>query len=132
MNGSSLHLVVWERLALPKGKGGWTIKILDWFNNAMWLKSFWKNITVSSLWSKVFKAKYLKNLDWASWFRSNTLVSNGYSIIWNSFIKNLIWLKKWVAWDIGNGKQARVGIDSFVGDNKNYKLLKEIISVLKF
>ena len=36
-----------------------------------------------------------------------------------------------MAWEIGNGKQLRVGIDPFVGDNDNYRLPEGIINHLE-
>ena len=68
-------------------------------------------------------------MDWANWFRLEFIENNSFSIIWNSFIKNINWVKKWLSWDIGNGKHVRVGIDPLVGLNENYKLPEEIINI---
>ena len=39
--------------------------------------------------------------------------------------------KTWVVWDIGNGEQARVGIDPFVGDNGSFvqNIINEFLCV---
>ena len=36
-----------------------------------------------------------------------------------------------MAWDIGNGKQVRIGIDPFVGDNEKHKFPMGIINHLE-
>ena len=57
---------------------------------------------------------------------------NGTSIIWNSLIKVIHWVKRWISWEIGNGKNVYIGIDPFVGDKGNFDIPQEILEHLEF
>ena len=41
-------------------------------------------------------------------------------------------MKRWISWDIGNGKNVYIGIDPFVGDKGNFELPLEILEHLDF
>ena len=79
------------------------------------------------LWSRVTKSKYIKDVSFTRWFRSIEFELKGSSIIWNSFIKILHWIKKHISWDIGSAESVQVLIDPFIGDNGRYKLTVEIM-----
>ena len=64
------------------------------------------------------KTKYLKNSSVSNWLRLTKFDVNGVSIVWNSFLKVLHWLKKGISWYISNGKSVITRIDPFVGDKE--------------
>ena len=48
----------------------------------------------------------------------------------SDFFRTFHWIRKWTAWDIGNGKILRIGVDPFFHDQGNYILAMEIIEHL--
>ena len=88
------HLEPWEFLASPNHMGGWGIKNMTIFNIALFLKNLWRCLFDKGLWINVTKTKYLKNSLVSNWLRLTKFDVNGVSIVWNSFLKVLHWMKK--------------------------------------
>ena len=65
-----------------------------------------------------------------SWFRSDSIDYSGSSLIRSSFVNEFHWIRRCATWDISNGENVRIGVDSFIGDNGNYVLPSGIISHL--
>ena len=85
----SFHLVGWDHNSLPKRMDGWSIKNLEWFNNALCQKH-WRIISGKSIWRKVCKAKYIRGINYADWFILEGVDRNNLSIIWICFLKKSI------------------------------------------
>jgi len=49
--------------------GGWGIRDLDLFNQALAAKSMWRDLFHTGLWSSVMRKKYLKGIKIVSWLR---------------------------------------------------------------
>jgi hypothetical protein len=56
------HLCKWQSLFSPRKAGGWGLKNLSIFNSALLACSFWRGVTLRSIWQKVIFAKYLGSL----------------------------------------------------------------------
>jgi len=54
-----IHLARWELLSMPKNKGGWGLKNLSLFSQALRLKSLWRGLTANTFWCQVLADKYL-------------------------------------------------------------------------
>jgi hypothetical protein len=65
-----LHLCNWELLAKPKLKGGWGIRHIFKFNQALAANSLWRALTSNGIWSDIIKDKYLPYTSIATWLRS--------------------------------------------------------------
>ena len=63
------------------------------------------------------KTKYLKNISVGTWIRNTVYDSNDASMVQNSLLTVIHWMKKGICWNIGNGKSVFTSIDPFVGDN---------------
>lgn len=59
----------WDSLAKPKEYGGWGLKNIFYFGNALTTKSLWRSPFSKGQWSEVIKAKYMKNEDLVDWIR---------------------------------------------------------------
>ena len=58
-SSKKLHLANWEILSRPKSKGGWGLKKLSLFSQALRLKGLWRVLTANTFWCKVINDKYL-------------------------------------------------------------------------
>jgi len=89
-----LHLARWEILAMPKNKGGWGIKNLSLFSQALRLKSLWRGLTANTFWGQVLIDKYLgKQYSVMEWLRMEHFQSTNTSIIWWGFTEVARWIK---------------------------------------
>ena len=64
-----LHLAKWEMLTWPYAVGGWNIKDLKGFNDALRTQNLWIALIRSGLWSHVLKEKYMRNHSLIDWLR---------------------------------------------------------------
>ena len=65
--GSSIEhqnsdLVKWETVSTPIEYGGWDIKNLEWFGISLRLKSMWRLLNGTGIWSRKIAHKYFKNI----------------------------------------------------------------------
>jgi len=51
--------VIWDRISLPKKWGGWGIKNIFCFFQALTIKSGWRLFSTNNLWMQVFNKKYI-------------------------------------------------------------------------
>jgi len=68
-SGKLFAWVKWDTVVKPKHWGGWGIKRLDLFSNALAAKLGWQLLTSDSLWTRVVQVKYIKSLHLMDWFR---------------------------------------------------------------
>ena len=59
--------VSWKRIAVPKGLGGWGLKNIFLFAQALAAKEGWRLIKNTSLWTRVLKQKYLPHESIEEW-----------------------------------------------------------------
>ena len=64
-----IPLVKWDRIVRPKELGGWGLKNLYVFNQALETKSLWRMFFNRGLCGKVMKEKYLENKEVEVWLR---------------------------------------------------------------
>ena len=50
-----------------------------------------------------------------SWLRGKKFLSRGVTAIWKGFLLTLPWLGRHLVWQVGNGKNVLLSIDSIVG-----------------
>jgi hypothetical protein len=62
------HLVKWSSIVIPKDLGGWGLKDLRPFAQALIAQNLWRLSQGNSLWTRVMTSKYLPNLNIAEWF----------------------------------------------------------------
>ena len=108
-----MPLVKWINIAQPKEIGGWGIKNLPLFTKALVDKSLWRLIQdTDSLWGRVVCSKYCSNMEIIDWIRiPNKSFKNG-SVGWKSMVLTFPLIGTWIAWEIGNGKSIRIGLDA--------------------
>jgi hypothetical protein len=64
------HLCSWEVIAKPKLMGGWGIRNIYLFNNALAENSLWRVLVKEGVWNKVIKDKYIPHRSVVTWLRS--------------------------------------------------------------
>ena len=89
-----LHLARWDLLTRPYEMGGWNIKDLNGFNDALRVKILWSTVTGSGIWNRVLKVKYLKTISLTDWLRRGPYFVRNASIIGNGFLRVLGWICK--------------------------------------
>ena len=125
------HLSNWIDLSRPKIFGGWGIKNLSWFNQALRLNVFWRAIHSKGLWFQVLQAKYLKGLTVIEWLRFKSFSTRNVSLFWRGFLQVIPWMGKHLAWQVGNGESIILGIDPIVGSAAPFTLPEDLRSYLE-
>ena len=69
LDGGKFHLARWGKICLLGAMGGWGIKKLRWFSQALCLKSLWHGLFGLGLWFDEFREKYLRNYSVKEWVR---------------------------------------------------------------
>lgn len=124
------HLEAWQNLAIPKGYGGWGMKHIFWFEEALSVKSLWRALFNDSLWSDVIRNKYLKSCLPTIWLRNTPALCSNASIIWRGLYRRLYILKKCLSWNPRRGIFPLVGIDPIIGLNEDFLLSLKVIELL--
>jgi hypothetical protein len=65
---SRIALVKWNKVASPKEFGGWGLKNIYIFAQALVIRSLWTIMNYDLLWSRVMKSKYLPQTSMEEWF----------------------------------------------------------------
>lgn len=94
---SGFHLASWDLIAKPKALGGWGIRNLTWFGQALAIKSLWRALFGKGLWSKSFKCKYLRGVEAICWLHSGISKFPIASIFCKHLFSSLPLLKNRVA-----------------------------------
>ena len=69
LDSSKFNFSSWESIALPKHLGGWWLKNMSWFNNALCAKSMWRSLFQNGLKNKVIMENYIKSSFIYQWIR---------------------------------------------------------------
>eukprot|EP00253_Pinus_taeda_P004035 PITA_04035 len=101
----------WQKIAIPKKWGGWGLKDLPLFAQALAAKMSWALLTSQNLWTRLSYHKYIWPLDTMDWIRLPTWNRTGASSFWKAVIHSMPMIRDNLAWRIRDGAQARIGID---------------------
>ena len=127
-NNRRYHLVSWKNLSWPKEYEGWGIKNIHWFSISLRLKNLLMALLKDGLWHHVLITKYLKNLSMVAWLRDKRFCTRRVSIIWRGFLQTLPWLGRHLAWQVGNGSDILIGVDSIISAHSSFILPEELRS----
>jgi hypothetical protein len=124
------HLCSWETLSRPKKNGGWGLRNLYLFNNALITNSLWRFLNHDSLWHQVIKGKYLKNATLTNWLRNHTHFIKAASRIWSSLVHTTPIILHWLSWHPGAGHQITIGRDRILNIGDKSILHPKTISLI--
>lgn len=104
----------WDSLALPKSWGGWGIKRLGPFSQALASKLKWQLLNNDSLWTKVATSKYIHPVSVLDWIKQD-IRQNNISIIYKAVnnLKELI--RSRLTWRIRFEAKIQIGTDPWMG-----------------
>jgi hypothetical protein len=83
------HLCSWEMLSKPRRFGGWGLMNLSIFNTALLANSFWRAVSIDSIWHRIIMDKYLGSWPLASWIRKSTFQLRGASTFWKGLVASI-------------------------------------------
>jgi hypothetical protein len=126
-----IHLSNWKKIAKPKKVGGWGIKNIFMFGQALAEKSLWRCLMMPGLWHEVIMKKYLKRKTVEKWFRQGRKNWNGTSNFWRALTSSVNIISNWLVWKPGSGRDIRIGVDPMIGSHYFYKLSENLILLLK-
>ena len=109
----------WEKMCLPKEKGGMGFRDLKKFNLALLAKQGWrlqKNLT--SLFYRVYKAKYFPRCN----FLEATLGSQP-SFAWRSILATQVVVRRGIRWQVGDGEQVQIWRDKWLHNPSTYRVV---------
>ena len=81
------QLVKWSIISLPKKLGGWDIKNILWFAQALAMKILWKGLFGQGIWSEVLRDKYLRKILVVDWFHCEKKQVLNASNIWRGLLE---------------------------------------------
>ena len=118
-NEKKVAWMSWERMCLPKDKGGIGFRDLKSFNLALLAKQGWRLQTnSSSLFAWVYKAKYFPNGDFV-----NTVVGKKASFAWRSIMAAQQLVKRGLRWQVGDGQSIRIWHDQWLPTRSTYRVV---------
>eukprot|EP00253_Pinus_taeda_P013002 PITA_13002 len=83
------HLARMKDISIPKHQGGWGIKELRLFGQALICRTLWRGIFGTSPWSNILRHRYMKGKDIIYWYRKGLIGINSGSPIWRIGHKDL-------------------------------------------
>lgn len=99
-----IHWLSWEKMILPKSKGGMGFRDIYGFNLAMRAKQGWRLLqNPDSLCAQILRAKYHPNSSCL-----DAKPKHGMSYTWRSILKGIDLLKKGVIWRVGDGSNLKI------------------------
>ena len=105
-------LLAWDKVCMPKSKGGLGLRKIESVNKAFQCKLAWKVLTnETSLWIQLLKDKYLKDTTLFKYKKKNT-----DSPVWKSLLSCRDLLRQGLMWKLGNGKQISFWFDNWIGN----------------
>eukprot|EP00253_Pinus_taeda_P004659 PITA_04659 len=120
----------WQKIAIPKKWGGWGLKDLPLFAQALAAKMSWALLTSQNLWTRLSYHKYIWPLDTMDWIRLPTWNSTGASSFWKAIIHSMPMIRDNLAWRIRDGAQARISIDPSAGSGARHQLPRDLVDYL--
>ena len=118
-NEKKLAWLSWDKMCLPKDRGGLGFRDLKSFNLALLSKKGWRLQTNStSLFSRVYKAKYFPQCSFVE-----ATVGPNRSYAWRSLMAAQGVVHKGMRWQVGNGNRIRVWRDKWIPRPSTYRLV---------
>ncbi|XP_065620312.1 uncharacterized mitochondrial protein AtMg00310-like [Quercus suber] len=118
-NEKKLAWLSWDKMCLPKEKGGLGFCDLKSFNLALLAKQGWRlQINSTSLFSHVCKAKYFPR---CSFVEASLGLRPSYA--WRSLMAAHCVVRRCMRWQVGNGIIVRVWWDKWIPRPSTYKVL---------
>ena len=118
-NEKKVAWMSWERMCLPKDKGGMGFRDLKSFNLAMLAKQGWRLQTnASSLFTRVYKAKYFPNGDFV-----NAVEGKKASFAWRSIMAAQQLVEQGMRWQVGDGRSIRIWQDKWLSTRSTYRVV---------
>lgn len=109
----------WEKMNLPKAKGGMGFRVMRSFNQALLAKQTWCLIdSPDSMCARLLRAKYYSNGN-----SLDTVFTGNLSAIWKGIEHGLELLKRGVIWRGGNGESIRTRRDPWIPKGPVLKLV---------
>ena len=110
LDRKGMHWQSWDKMAIPKNKGGLGFRDLQIFNDAMLAKQAWRLlITPESLCAQVLKARYFQNTE----FLHASCPKNS-SFTWKSILFGRELLQCGLVWRIGDGRPVDEWTDAWI------------------
>jgi hypothetical protein len=109
------HLCNWADLSKPRRNGGWGLMNLSLFNTALLANSFWRAVSIDSIWHRIIADKYLGSLPLASWIRKPVFQLRKVSSFWKGLVTSIPVILHWLVWKPGDGSEIRIGCDKILG-----------------
>jgi ribonuclease HI len=109
------HLCSWQTLSRPKRSGGWGLKNLAIFNTTLLANSFWRAVTLDSIWHRVIMDKYIGSQPLHLWLRKTQLLQKRASPFWRGLVSSSPVILHWLRWWPGSGSEIKLGRDKLLG-----------------
>eukprot|EP00253_Pinus_taeda_P031947 PITA_31947 len=119
--------VGWKKIATPKKWGGWGLKDLPSFAQALAAKMGWTLLTSNNLWTNISYHKYIWPLNILDWIRLPTWPKSGISSVWKALLNSMPLIRDNLVWKVNDGTLARIGMDPWIGSGGRHILLEAII-----
>ena len=84
-----------------------------------------------SLWGKVLSSKYFPDGSIQEWIRKRDKTFKIGSIGWKSLVLAFPQVGNWLGWLVGNGREIRVGEDTWSRAGGRFKLSENLITKLR-
>lgn len=117
----------WSLVTTPKKWGGWGLKYLPAFSQALAAKQGWLLLKQDSLWAEVIYQKYIWPLNIINWLRRPHWNRLGISAIWKATLEAMPLIRDNLLWRIGNGNAVRIGQDPWLGSGNAHILPDELV-----
>jgi len=117
----------WSKIATPKKWGGWGLKSLPEFAQALAAKQGWLLLKQNSLWAEVIHHKYIWPLTITDWIRRPNWNRQGIFAIWRAILNAMPLIRDGLLWRIGNGSSVCIGIDPWPGSGITHNLPEGLV-----
>lgn len=114
-------------ISIPKQQGGWGIKDLKMFGQALICRTLWRGIFGSSTWSNIIRQRYMKGKDIIYWYRKGSIGINSGSPIWLSMKRIEAFFISHIRWRIHSGNNILIGIDPLTVGHKDLNIPDALI-----
>ncbi|KAK3229956.1 hypothetical protein Dsin_001837 [Dipteronia sinensis] len=113
-SNSTVHLINWDTISLPKRNGGLGIKKTKCMNQALLAKAGWRLLQIDNgIWCQLLKHKYLNNIVLTD---PNLNKNKVCSSTWKSISFGAKLIDKGLKWRVGSGTHIRFWVDNWVPD----------------
>jgi hypothetical protein len=113
-----VHWVAWEKLLLPKRRGGMGFRDMRMFNQALLARQPWRLIQFPDcLCAQLLKAKYYPKGELV-----DTVFPGDASPTWKSIMHGLKPVKKGIIWRVGSGSKIQVWRDPWIPRPPSWKI----------